>query len=240
MKCQKCGNEISESTSFCEACGRAVSAFPGDSPSSGGRKASGLAVASLILGILGVTAVFGLILGIVSLYQIGGDRGKGYGIAMAGTIISAIFCVFIPLLLIISIPVFERARESSRAAECLSNIRVVNLSILMYMAENEDRLPPMGGWNDAISPFVRNMDILLCPVDESGVSCSYVYNSAVPDILKDIPRPETTVMLFDGLGGWNEYGGREKAVLRHRGAMNVTYLDGHASILKSIPDMSVQ
>jgi prepilin-type N-terminal cleavage/methylation domain-containing protein/prepilin-type processing-associated H-X9-DG protein len=39
-------------------------------------------------------------------------------------------------------PVFARARESARKAVCLSNVKNIALAIQMYMADNNDTLPP--------------------------------------------------------------------------------------------------
>jgi len=39
-------------------------------------------------------------------------------------------------------PVFARARESARKAVCLSNVKNVALAIQMYLADNNDTLPP--------------------------------------------------------------------------------------------------
>src|SRR5262245_11884637 len=52
---------------------------------------NGLAVASLITGLLGCVSFAGLILGIVALRQIGQRGGRGRGMAIAGI---ALFCVW--------------------------------------------------------------------------------------------------------------------------------------------------
>jgi len=40
-------------------------------------------------------------------------------------------------------PVFARARESARKAVCLSNVKNIALAVNMYLADNNDMLPPM-------------------------------------------------------------------------------------------------
>ena len=40
-------------------------------------------------------------------------------------------------------PVFARARESARKAVCLSNVKNIALAVQMYLADNNDTLPPM-------------------------------------------------------------------------------------------------
>jgi len=60
-------------------------------------------------------------------------------------------CTLIELLVVIAIigilaamvfPVFARARESARRAVCLSNVKNISLAIQMYLADNNDTLPP--------------------------------------------------------------------------------------------------
>jgi len=40
-------------------------------------------------------------------------------------------------------PVFARARESARKAVCLSNVKNIALAVQMYLADNNDTLPPL-------------------------------------------------------------------------------------------------
>lgn len=67
-------------------------------------KTSALAITSLVFGILGlftcgVTALIGLILGIIAIVKIQGSGGKlkGFGLALAGMIVSALFVFMIPI-----------------------------------------------------------------------------------------------------------------------------------------------
>jgi prepilin-type N-terminal cleavage/methylation domain-containing protein len=48
----------------------------------------------------------------------------------------------IGILAAIVFPVFGRARESARRAVCLSNVKNIALAIQMYLADNNDTLPP--------------------------------------------------------------------------------------------------
>ena len=48
-------------------------------------------------------------------------------------------------------PVFARARESARKAVCLSNVKNIALAIQMYLADNNDTLPPQEHRQDVIS-----------------------------------------------------------------------------------------
>ena len=86
-------------------------------------KTSGLAIASLILGILGfctfgLAGIAGFILGIVGLIVISKSAGqiKGGGLAIAGIIVSAVslFTLFIALLMAILMPALAGARDQGR------------------------------------------------------------------------------------------------------------------------------
>jgi len=50
-------------------------------------------------------------------------------------------------------PVFARARESARKAVCLSNVKNIALAIQMYLADNNDTLPPDETRREAIEYF---------------------------------------------------------------------------------------
>jgi len=50
-------------------------------------------------------------------------------------------------------PVFARARESARKAVCLSNVKNIALAIQMYLADNNDTLPPMENRQEVLDYF---------------------------------------------------------------------------------------
>ncbi len=50
-------------------------------------------------------------------------------------------------------PVFARARESARKAVCLSNVKNIALAFQMYLADNNDTLPPAEHRGEALSYF---------------------------------------------------------------------------------------
>jgi prepilin-type N-terminal cleavage/methylation domain-containing protein/prepilin-type processing-associated H-X9-DG protein len=51
-------------------------------------------------------------------------------------------------------PVFARARESARKAVCLSNVKNIALAIQMYLADNNDVLPPAEHRREVIDYFM--------------------------------------------------------------------------------------
>src|SRR5579884_2805368 len=89
----------------------------------------------------------------------------------------------IAILAAILFPVFSQARESARGISCLSNIKQLQLGILMYVEDYDETLPPNFVWDfpkggpyspdtryvfrGMIYPYVKNRGIYLCPSTSS-------------------------------------------------------------------------
>jgi type IV pilus assembly protein PilA len=112
----------------------------------------GLAVASLVLGILSilgasiliVPTVLAIVFGHVSYAKIQKDRGlTGAGIAMAGFILgyfSLIFSVFwIGLVAAMAIPAFQKVREESYHKMMRNDARQIAAAAQQYMLENGEK-----------------------------------------------------------------------------------------------------
>ncbi len=139
MFCNNCGKPNPDGVSFCASCGAPLAGAAGTPAPLGGHASgephtSGMAIASLVLGILGITALLGLILGIVSLVQINRSRGRlrGQGLAIAGICVSA-------FALLVLIPVTAACVKMSR--------RVQPLQITSW--EMARRGGPAGTWATA-------------------------------------------------------------------------------------------
>ena len=119
MFCPKCGAENPEVSSFCQKCGAALAQpTPAPAPTpqqpvvmQAGRT-SGMAITSLVLGIVGLLfnplSVLAVIFGAVALSQIGKDPTlKGKGMAMAGLILGIVIAaIWIILIIFASSSVF--------------------------------------------------------------------------------------------------------------------------------------
>jgi len=57
-------------------------------------------------------------------------------------------------------PVFARARESARKAVCLSNVKNIALAVQMYLADNNDTLPPKESNPEVIDFFAATTGCL--------------------------------------------------------------------------------
>jgi competence protein ComGC len=112
-------------------------------------KNNGLAVTSLVLGILsvavcGVGIIFsipGVITGILGLKRVKASHGsqKGHGLAVAGIVLSAVSLVMLPivgLLAAIAVPNFVKARESAQRSACMANMRSINDAKAQWTLEN--------------------------------------------------------------------------------------------------------
>jgi prepilin-type N-terminal cleavage/methylation domain-containing protein/prepilin-type processing-associated H-X9-DG protein len=53
-------------------------------------------------------------------------------------------------------PVFARARESARKAVCLSNVKNIALAVQMYLADNNDTLPPKEHRSEVLEFFAAH------------------------------------------------------------------------------------
>jgi len=81
----------------------------------------------------------------------------------------------IAILAAILFPVFARARENARRASCQSNLKQIALSMFMYDQDYDEMLPVLPpnnvvvatpyGWADALQPYLKSTQILMCPDD---------------------------------------------------------------------------
>ena len=113
----------------------------------GAPKTSGLAIASLVLGIIGIPlaafllfGLVGLILGIVALVSIGksGGRVGGQGLAIAGTCVSAGSLLLFVVVLGVLLPA---ARERARRTSCASNLKSIGYCLHLYSSDWDEQFP---------------------------------------------------------------------------------------------------
>ncbi len=115
-------------------------------------KTSGLAIASLVLGIIGlcsiITAPIGLIVGIIALTKISGSEGQigGKGLALAGTITSGIATAMIPIYAAIAIPNFIRYQLRAKSSEARVSLLSIKTGAEAYHAEHDAYPTGDTGW----------------------------------------------------------------------------------------------
>ncbi len=66
-------------------------------------------------------------------------------------------------------PVFARAREKARQAQCGSNLRQIGAAFEMYSSDNDEMYPILGytgvwlHWSALLQPYIRNEHVFVCP-----------------------------------------------------------------------------
>lgn len=153
---------------------------------------SGLATASLVLGILGVTcllplvgAVLAIVFGIIASAKISQSRGlmTGQGRATAGIVLGAAGLTMIPIMAGMLLPAVASAREKARLVQCLNNMKQISLAVDMYAGAHDGKIPRKF---DDLRPYASKLDeLLICP-------------SA-----KDVAHPSYQIVL--GGGQWKSY-----------------------------------
>ncbi|HTQ50607.1 MAG TPA: DUF4190 domain-containing protein [Candidatus Acidoferrales bacterium] len=197
-------------------------------------RTSGLAVTSLVLGVLGlftcgITALFGLVLGIIAMVKVSNSRGalRGGGIALAGIIVSGIFLLMIPIYAAMLLPALSAAKQRAQTIVCVNNEKQLALAIRMYSADNTNHFPPAIQWCDGIKRYVTTETPFKCPAANSSSRCDYAFNARLGGLNETNTAPNT-VMIFESDGDWNATGGPERMIgkPRHARMFVVAFADG--------------
>ncbi|MEI6503600.1 MAG: hypothetical protein WCP21_21545 [Armatimonadota bacterium] len=132
-------------------------------------------------------------------------------------------------------PVFSRASAKAATAACHSNLEQLNLCLLMYATDYDERLPNMLLWAPTLREYHKADYILLCPGDQRmsrdrfGVDADMAarmgfvsYDMLQRRSYQKLPtqgRAEKAIVLYEV--------GRKGLEYRHLGGMNIGFLDGH-------------
>ena len=219
VQCQQCNNQMQMPSA---APPPATFSDAGGSPM-GGPRTSGLAITSMVLGIVGIVTacvwvgvligLVGLIFGIVALVQIRKrpDVLGGTGMAVAGIITGSLATLMVVLLLVgvfIFLPTFGRAREIANRSVCGANMKGIMMAMSTYSVSNADQYPPdlsilvedgSLGERSFFCPSEPMPDVPDLPLDELGDWLSgnthYVYLGAG----KGTSVPADAILLYEPL-----------------------------------------
>lgn len=151
--------------------------LPASAPAApaGPTRTSGLAVTSLVLGILScplsiLAGIPGLICGIMGINQISrsergatGPRLTGQGMAITGITLSSISLLILPVMMGLMLPAMQAAREAARQSVCSNNLRSIAFAMhdhetasgLIPAAITDADGKPLLSWRVAILPSLE-------------------------------------------------------------------------------------
>lgn len=205
-------------------------------------KTSGLAIASLVLGVLGIftlglTAIVGLVLGIIALVQINRSKGQlgGLGLAIAGIAVSGVMFMMLPIMAGMLLPALARAKTRAQTIQCMNHVKQLNLALIMYATDHNETFPLAENWCDLIKPYTGGSTLAYeCPSQTPG-KCAFALNAAVANKkTSEIGNPMQTVLVFSSADGWNKAGGKDIAVShKHnlRNGLTIGFADGHSEVV---------
>jgi predicted Ser/Thr protein kinase len=177
---------------------------------------SGMAIASLVLGISGIFtaglgAIVGIILGIVSLRAIRRSAGQlsGRGLAIAGIVVSGTILFMIVFLLgpAIILPAIWRARAAATVTESMANAHQIAIAIGTYGEENNGKPPPADSWPDALEPYLGKGREILSSPSNPDAGRAWAMNPNLRTL--NIPRGAGIVLFFEAEFGSPPSGGPE-------------------------------
>ena len=197
-------------------------------------KTSGMAIASLVCGILFCVPFSGLlaiIFGIIGITQTKPGMQKGRGMAIAGTVLGSLGMVIggFAMLASILLPSLNKARETANRAKCASNMHQIGLAILLYQNENQQEYPP------DLTTLMQNeqlsASVFICPSSndtpaaspsqlETGGHLSYKYIYPGPRASHPQPAADEAVLY-------------EQSTDHTHDGMNILFGDGHAEWFKT-------
>jgi prepilin-type N-terminal cleavage/methylation domain-containing protein/prepilin-type processing-associated H-X9-DG protein len=119
-------------------------------------------------------------------------RSRFAGRQRAFTLIELLIVIaIIGIIAAILFPVFSRARENARRANCASNMKQVGLGIAQYVQDYDERMPKLlwrtdpnttvnNWWQACIQPYVKSTQVFHCP----SITLTYTTNLmvAAPDL----------------------------------------------------------
>lgn len=151
------------------------------------------------------------------------------------------------LLLSLTVPIVGKAKESSRRAQCLSNLRQLGNGLLLYATENQGRFPPLAGWSHAMAPSLQVESvggIFQCPTAKTAYTSlsnrTYGYNRFLDRRhLSGIPRPSQRVAIGDGhWSGSYFYAQIDDGIATptpvHGGKVAFLFIDQHARLIDKV------
>jgi len=118
----------------------------------------------------------------------------------------------IAILAAILFPVFARARENARRASCMSNLKQMGLSMMMYVQDYDETFParyfannPTQYWWQLLQPYAKSVQVFHCPSSpftetsngQYGANWLIMNNDNNTMKLASVQSPATTYLIMD-------------------------------------------
>ncbi|MGC4046723.1 MAG: prepilin-type N-terminal cleavage/methylation domain-containing protein [Armatimonas sp.] len=139
----------------------------------------------------------------------------------------------IAILAAILFPVFAQARAKARATACMSNVKQIGTSMMMYVQDYDETTPSGrgGGWEwwVELMPYIKSLDLLYCP-DHRSDQPAYPQGGACTSVTYTMKRGYPSYGYNWGPIGWRGGGllGPQSPVTPPAGAActTTTYIPG--------------
>ncbi len=190
----------------------------------------GLAIASMVCGIVGLFAfctagfagvigLVGLVLGITALYKAKRHPTKyrGVGMAIAGICTGVVGSAFAGLMLVFMLPMLGVFRDASNRVQCAANMHEIGMALFAYDSDYGSFPVEGADWQSLlVNGSYLSTPICTCPSDARGTGPSYYY---VPG---DTSGAEPSrIMAYEHLTNHDGWGG------------HILYADGHVEFKDS-------
>jgi prepilin-type processing-associated H-X9-DG protein/predicted Zn finger-like uncharacterized protein len=209
--------------------GTAPPGLMGMTPLDGPPKPSGLAIASLVLGLficLPIASLLAIIFGIVALSKTRDPRIGGKGLAIAGLVLGIIGLVLVPTVILL--PALNAARITANRVRSAQNLHQIGQACAQYGNAYDQNYPPDLGilcTTENLTPqtFVSPNSQTAAPDNLTGAAAvnwvdnfsDYIYTGSGLKLRSD---PSIVVAY-------------EKEQINHGNGINVLFMDGHVEFM---------
>ena len=165
----------------------------------------GMAVTSLILGILGCIPFVGIvavILGIIAMRRAKADpqRFGGSGLALGGIICGGVMTVAACAVFGIAgvlLPALGQARSAARHLKSQSQLSQIGMALHTYAMDNKEAFPETDSdWQDRLVPaYVPSAGVFGIPGSDAANPAKYIY---IPGyVMNKLQDPSRTVLVYE-------------------------------------------
>ena len=158
----------------------------------------------------------------------------GKGLAIAGTIVSGLFILMIPVMAGLMLPALSKAKSKATVIKTVSNAKQLAIGVRLYAVDNNDQFPPAETWCDAILKNVGD-ERPFQAATRPGLRCGFAFNARLGRLKEDTLTAGNVVLFFESDQGWNASGGPELMIKvpRQNNVFIVAFADGSVHQLRA-------